>query len=142
MYSTRHFISCNKSQPPQKQNHSFQMHLCGFSPPYICTALGTAWSWSMTKHVRHIAIQIKYNISNRRKADFYIEPNSNITSHIYFACPQTLSKCLCQSSALLLTTSLLVIKEVSGSTDFSMVLGDDMPLLNDILYRPPTNIRT
>jgi len=137
-------ISYNKSQPQQNQNYRFQMHLHGFPPPCICTALNTARSWAVTKCIRHTATQIKRNMSDRRNADFYTEPISNITPCVYFTCPKMLSKCCCQSSALLLTTSLLVIKEVSGSTDLilSWVVGDDMPLLNDILYLSPANIRS
>lgn len=55
--SRGHFISYNRSQQPQNPNQSLDAF--AWTPPNICTALSTMWSWSMTKHVRQRAIQIK-----------------------------------------------------------------------------------
>lgn len=108
--------------------------------PHLVFAQDLAWSWATSKRVRLSVIQIKYNTSDRRTAML----NQIQTLHFIFPLHvQKWFQSVCaQISALVLTTSLLLVGEVSGLTEQSTVwvADDDMSLSQDILHLPLANI--
>lgn len=86
--------------------------------PHLVFAQDLAWSWATSKRVRLSVIQIKYNTSDRRTSML------NQIQTLHFIFPLRVQKwfqSVCaQISALVLTTSLVLVGEVSGLTEYSL----------------------